>query len=347
MNPPGGGLRNDRFAGRTVLPGDTAQVRLKVSETVTHQPLRIPVVVSRGPEPGPTLFLTSAVHGDEINGVAIVRRVLDRVQDKIVRGTLIAVPVVNRFGFEAQNRYLPDRRDLNRHFPGDGDGSMASRIAKAVFEKVVMVSDAGIDLHTAATGNSNLCHIRGDAERPDVKDIMRAFGTPVMMHSDGPRGSLRREATRRGVPTILFEAGEPGRFQGHVVEIGQTGVLNVMARLGMLKRRVRRPGFQTLLRRSEWVRANHGGIVDMRAEPGDLVRKNHELGTIHDPFGRDVQKFRAPRAGVVVGTTTTPLTNPGQALVHIGQLQKTWQKARDYVREGGDLGHVNWSEQAR
>lgn len=344
--PKARGLRNGRFGGKTVNPGDSVQVDLKVSETVTHSAARLPVTVMRGPEPGPTFYVTSAVHGDEINGVAIVRHLISGLEGKVLRGTLIAVPVVNRFGFEANDRYLPDRRDLNRHFPGSRDGNMASRIADHLFRKVVSVSDAGIDLHTAAAGNSNLCHVRGDAGRPELRSLMEATGLPILVDGDGPRGSLRRAATEAGVPSLLFEAGEAGRFHRHAVEIGHHAVLRLLAHLGMIEARFRPPPFQTWVHRSEWVRADHGGILDLRVEPGDLVAKGQELGAIYDPYGRHVDHVKAAVAGVVLGVATDPLINPGMALVHIGEMETGLQAARDYVAGGGDLGHVRWKPPA-
>lgn len=336
------GLRGDRFGGKAVRPGDSVQVDLKVSETVAHRSASIPVTVMRGEEPGPTLYVTSAVHGDEINGVAVVRHLIASLEGGIRAGTLIAVPVVNRFGFEANDRYLPDRRDLNRHFPGARDGNMAARIADQIFRKVVAISDAGIDLHTGATGNSNLCHIRGDADRPAVKRLMRASGLPILVHGDGPRGSLRRAATEAGIPSILFEAGEAGRFHRHAVEIGHHAVMRLLSHLGMVDAAFRRPPFQTLVRRSEWVRSDHGGILDLSVEPGDLVAKGQEIGSIYDPYGRHVDHVEASHTGVVLGVATDPLINPGMALAHIGELDKTLQAARDYVAGGGDLGHIRW-----
>jgi uncharacterized protein len=337
------GLKDGRFGGRPVRPGDTVQVDLKVSEYVTHKPARVPVTVMRAQAAGPTVFVTSAIHGDEINGVAIVRRLLDGLAGRLVQGTLIAVPVCNQFGFEADDRYLPDRRDLNRHFPGDPKGSLAARVADRLFRKVVLPCDAGIDLHTAPAGNSNLCHIRGDAGRPEVRALMRAFGAPVLVDGQGPKGSLRRAATDAGVPTILFEAGEPRRFQHHVVEFGHHGLLRLLSHLGMVEATFRRPGYQTIVRDAEWMRADHGGIVDLVVEPGDLVTKGQQVGTIHDPFGRSVDVLKAPSSGVVLGVSTDPTVHPGVALVHIGLLDKTLQGARDFVEAGGDLGHVHWS----
>ncbi len=342
------GLKGGRFGGKVVKPGDVVQVDLKVSETVSHQPGRIPVIVIRGRQPGPTLYVTSAVHGDEINGVAVVRHLIAGLSGEgLVKGTLICVPVANRFGFDTNDRYLPDRRDLNRHFPGDRKGHMAARIADHLFRHVVAISDAGIDLHTAARGSSNLCHIRGDADVADVHALMHATGVPVLVHGDGPRGSLRRAATEIGVPSLLFEAGEASRFHRHAVEIGHHSVLRLLSHLGMVEAAFAKPPFQTLVRRSEWVRADHGGILDLRIEPGDLVAKGQEIGTVYDPYGGHVDQVRATHAGVVLGVATDPLINPGMALVHVGELDKTLQRAKDYVAAGGDLGHVKWRPPAQ
>ncbi len=329
------------ICGQRPKRGTTRKVNIKLSETVFHQPARVPVTIIAGREPGPTLFLTAAVHGDEINGVAIVRRVLERVNADDLRGVLVVVPVVNRFGFPHGDRYMPDRRDLNRSFPGNPDGSMASRMAHALFEKVIRSCDYGIDLHTAASGRSNLCHVRGDSEDEQVRAIMKAFGVPIMLDGAGPKGSLRGAATAAGVPTIIFEAGEPNRFEEHVVEMGTRGVLRVLRHVGMLPGRLRKPPLQTLIKQSEWVRSNHGGIVHILVEPGDLVGRGKRLATIEDPYGRHVDHIRAPFSGVVLSTSTIPLCNPGTAMVHLARLRKTLKAVRTFVEDGGDLGHIH------
>ncbi len=335
-------MKGKIIAGRRVAPGTVAQINLKVSETTTHHPASIPITVVRGAEEGPVLTLTGAVHGDEINGIAIVRRILDALEPETLRGTVVGVPVVNRFGFLSQTRYLPDRRDLNRFFPGDPDGPMASRIAHTLFERVIRRSDHLIDLHTAAAGQQNLCHVRGDGDNAVAKELMKAFGTPIMLHGAGPKGSLRRAASEAGIPSIIYEAGEPGRFEEHAVEIGAEGILRVMKHLEMIDKRVRRPDMQVLVRKTEWVRADHGGLLYMEVAPGDLVRANQRLATINDPFGQHVDGVFAPNGGVVLSTATTPLVNPGTAVVHIGHLDKTFQRAQKYIKSGGDLGHTNY-----
>lgn len=337
-------MRNT-FLGHRVARGDMLETDLKVSETVAHQPATVPVTILRGPRDGPVLFVTSAVHGDEINGVAIVRRLLDSLDGRLERGTLLAVPVANRFGFESNERYLPDRRDLNRHFPGEPLGHMADRIAHALFRHVVRAADAGIDLHTAADGNTNLCHVRGDARNAALAKLMHATGVPILVDNRGPKGSLRRAATEAGIPTLLFEAGEPGRFQRHAVEFGHHALLRLLAHHGMVTHDFRPPAFQAVVRKTHWLRVDHGGILDLHVEPGDLVRAGQTLGAIVDPFGRHVDGMASSRAGVVLSTATDPLANPGNAVVHVGEMGRRLAAARSYVQGGGDLGHVRWKPQ--
>jgi uncharacterized protein len=338
--------RGPTFLGHHVAPGDLAELRLKVSENAGHEPMELPVTVARGPRAGPTLYVTSAIHGDEIVGVAVVRRLLAGIEGMLERGNLVALPVVNRPGFESGSRYLPDRRDLNRSFPGDARGNMAQRIADTVFRAVVRRADFGVDLHTAAAGHANLCHVRGDADKPGVRRLLRAFGTPIMVHGVGPKGSLRRAATQAGVPTIVFEAGEPGRFQRHAVEVGHHGLVRLMGRLGMAPRERARAPLQILVRKSSWIRSDHGGIVDLEVEPGELVRRQTRVATITEPLGRHVDEVLAPRDGVVLGTATRPLAFPGVALAHVGSLARTFARAADYVADGGDLGRLSWRTRA-
>jgi predicted deacylase len=175
---------------------------------------------------------------------------------------------------------------------------------------------------------------------PDVKELMKAFGTPILVHGDGPRGSLRRAATDAGVPTILFEAGEPGRFQPHVVDVGHHGILRVLRHLGMMEGEVRKPPVQLLVRESHWVRADHGGICELEVEPGDLVQEGQRIGRLIDPMGHSLDDVRTDKGGVVLGISTLPLVFPGKAIAHIGHLRKTMPAAKRFVDGGGDLGHV-------
>jgi predicted deacylase len=316
----------ERFSisGIQVAPGETREIYLKVSESFLANTIQIPVTVIRGSKPGPTAFVIAAVHGDEINGVDIVRRLIFDIDHENLSGTLIAVPVVNIPGFLTQTRYLPYHRDLNRFFPGKRKGNNAERFAERIFNEIIVKCDFGIDLHTAADGRLNLPHVRGDMGHPRARKLARAFGATVLVDQKGTRGTLRREATEAGVPTILFEAGETGRFSNKISLIGLKGVLNVLSEMKMWPaHKQERPPFQIIVKSSDWVRTDKGGILDLSTRPGDLVYKGDLMGTILNPFGKTVTQIRAPETGIVIGVTTAPLSIPGTGIAHIAKLKKT------------------------
>jgi predicted deacylase len=313
-----------KISGTEVPAGETREIYLKVSESYLSGAIQIPVTVIRGTKPGPTAFVTGAVHGDEINGADIVRRLIFDVSHENLCGTLIAIPVVNIPGFIAQSRYLPYHRDLNRFFPGKRRGNNAERVAYRIFNEVIRKCDFGIDLHTAADGRMNLPHVRGDMSHPRVRKLARAFGATVLIDQPGLKGSLRKEATDAGVPTILFEAGETRRFSRKVSVVGLRGVLNVLHAMGMWSETAEeKPPFQVIVKSSEWLRAEKGGILDLAVGPGDLVYQGDRVGAILNPFGRTVTQIPAPVTGIVIGVTTAPLTIPGTAVLHIARLKKT------------------------
>lgn len=291
----------------------------------------------------------AALHGDEINGVDIVRRLIFDINHENLSGTLIAVPVVNIPGFLTQSRYLPYHRDLNRFFPGKRKGNNAERIASRLFTEIVLKCDFGIDLHTAANGRLNLPHVRGDMDHPRVRNLARAFGATVMVSQKGVKGSLRREATDAGVPTILFEAGETGRFSPRISVAGLRGVLNVLSEMKMWPaHEQQRPPFQVIVKSSDWVRTDKGGILDLSVRPGDLVYEGDLMGSILNPFGKTVTKIRAPTTGIVIGVTTAPLSVPGTGIAHVAKLKKTLsvverslardKKKRAVIRQHGRAG---------
>jgi predicted deacylase len=311
------------IAGRVIQPGETQEILLKISEFYTAQPVNIPVTVMRGAEEGHRVFLTAAIHGDELNGVEIVRNVIQGLDHLKIRGTLMCLPVVNRMGFLNHSRYLPDRRDLNRHFPGDGEGSSADRIAEILFRQIVSNADYGIDFHTAAVGRTNLPHIRAEMDNEEIRRMAKAFGTEVIVDLPGHPKSLRAAAVAAGVPTILYEGGETFKFQRKEIRKGINGVYNVLSLLGMIPTPIKEPRVQVTVKRTEWVRAEKGGILDLYAAPGDLVYEKEVLGAIENPFGREVSSVPAPFTGLILGTTTRPMVNPGDAMCHVVKLDKT------------------------
>jgi predicted deacylase len=325
------------ICGTSLLPGERQEIALKVSESYLAASIRIPMTVVRGKRPGPVAFVMAAIHGDEINGVDIVRRLIFDIDLDSLKGTLIAIPVVNIPGFLVQSRYLPYHRDLNRFFPGKRKGNNAQRFAHALFKEVVSKCDFGIDLHTAAHGRWNLPHVRGDLSHPSVKKLARAFGSEVVVDDVGVKGSLRRAATDAGVPTILFEAGETGRFSQKVSVAGLRGVLCVLRAMGMWEpptgsKGLKRPPFQVIVRASEWSRAQRGGILDLAVGPGDLVYKDQVIGAILNPYGRTVTKITAPATGIIIGVTTAPLTIPGSGIVHLARLKKTLSRVERSIQ---------------
>jgi len=311
------------IGGRKIKPGETQEILLKISEFYTSNPVNIPLTVIRGHEPGPSVFLTAAIHGDELNGVEIVRSVIQELDHNKINGTLLCLPVVNRFGFLTHSRYLPDRRDLNRHFPGEPRGSSADRIAAIIFMQVVANADYGMDFHTAAVGRTNLPHLRADLSRREVRRLARAFGTEVIVDKPGSPQSLRAASVAAGVPAILYEGGETFRFQRRNIRKGIAGSYNVLAALGMLPIPPKEPKLQVIVKKTEWVRAERGGILDLIAQPGELVYEHEELAVIENPFGREVSTVVAPFTGLVLGTTTRPMVSPGDAICHLAKLDRT------------------------
>lgn len=316
------------FAGREIAPGESAELRLPVSELYTAEPLSLPVTVVRGTRPGPSLFLTAAVHGDELNGVAVIRSLLIDHDLTSLAGTLVAVPVVNVPGFLTQSRTLPDNRDLNRSFPGNAEGSFTARLAHRVFEGVVRRSDYGIDLHTAGGDRANYPHVRTDLSDPVTAELASAFGTPVVIHGAGPEGALRRVASRAGVPTIVYEAGSSRVFERRFIDVGITGVLNVLRHLGMLDDGSPEPPPLSLeVKKSSWLRAEAGGILDLKVSLGEAVARGQVISVNTNPFGRERSQLTSPAGGIVIGLTRSPLVHPGDAVCHLARLQ-----ARDVAR---------------
>ncbi|MCF2910724.1 succinylglutamate desuccinylase/aspartoacylase family protein [Pseudoalteromonas sp. DL2-H2.2] len=291
---------------------------LEVAKLYTHSPLTIPIEVVNGAEAGPVVMVCAAIHGDELNGVEIVRQLLAKVDPKALRGTLIAVPVVNVFGFIHKSRYLPDRRDLNRCFPGSERGSLAARVANVFFKRVASKCTHIIDLHTGAIHRSNLPQIRANLKCEATADIAKAFGTPVVIDATLRNGSLRSEASNLGIPVITYEAGEALRFDPLGIAAGLKGVENVLRRLKVLKgRRSKKVPEPVIADSTSWVRAHTDGIVRAMVGLGERVNKEQVLGYISNPLGGNEVAIQAPRSGIIIGQQSLPLVNEGDAVFHI------------------------------
>jgi predicted deacylase len=307
------------IAGTQVQPGKRARVELEVARLYDFTRMNVPVEVIHGREDGPVLFVTAAIHGDEINGVEIIKRLLHQPVFSKMHGTLIAVPIVNVFGFNARQRYLPDRRDLNRCFPGSEDGPLANQLAHAIMENVIRQSTYGIDLHTGAVHRTNLPHIRASIDSTAMEKLAASFGAPLVIHSGLRDGSLREAAREAGVPVLLFEGGEALRFNESVIRLGVRGVLSVMRYIGMLPENKQKIASikGKVARDSYWVRAPHSGMLTSKHTLGDAVKEGEVLGHVSDPFGQHRFAIVAKSAGIIVGMTVLPLLNEGDAVFHI------------------------------
>lgn len=287
-----------------------------------HTEVRMTVHVLRGKRPGARLFLSAAIHGDEINGVEIIRRIINNRGLRRMSGTLIAIPVVNVYGFLGNTRYLPDGRDLNRSFPGSLHGSLASRMANTFMQEIVAQCSHGIDLHTGARHRNNLPHIRADLDQSENKRLARAFGVPLVINSRLRDGSLREAADERGVPVLLYEAGEALRFDEIAIRAGERGVINVMRALNMLPqvRRKRELPAPAVANATGWERAPASGVLRSMIPPGANVKAGDRLGVLADPDGSNEIELVSSRTGIVIGRSYLPLVHEGDALFHIADV---------------------------
>jgi hypothetical protein len=329
-------VRESITIGEVVFqPGTQGSVDLRVPDLYTHTGITLPVYVVHGKRPGPILFLSGALHGDEINGVEIIRRILHRRHVNRLRGTLLAVPVVNIYGFINKTRYLPDRRDLNRSFPGSDHGSLAARMANVILTEIVSKCTHGIDLHSAAIHRDNLPQIRAVLDDPETERMARSFYAPVILDTRIVAGSLRESAERMNVSVIVYEAGEALRFDEVSIRAGVKGIISTMRELNMLPKLKSRnkPAIEPLVARSStWVRASQSGIVRAEKPLGAWVNNGERLGVVSDPFGTNEEVISATADGIIIGRTNIPLVNEGEALFHIARFEQT-DTAADKVGE--------------
>ncbi len=277
--------------------------------------------VRRSRKPGPTIFITAAMHGDELNGLEIIRRFMRSRKLGGLQGTVIVVPVVNVHGFGMGSRYLPDRRDLNRVFPGSAKGSLAARVAEVLMQEVVLRSDFGIDLHTGAIHRFNVPQIRAELDNEVVEGMARAFGVPLVLNSELREGSLRESAGQNSIPVIVYEAGEALRLDEISIKAGTQGIINVMMHLGMLNGTPKIRKEQAIADNSYWERASDSGVFQCLVKPGTYIQKDQVLARIMNPSTMEASEVRASRAGVLVGLTQLALVYEGDALFHIARYR--------------------------
>jgi len=312
----------DEWNGESIAPGESRDVTLAVSESYSGMNVEIPLRIQRAVEPGPVVFVTAALHGDEINGTGAVRTLAQDESFQLLRGAVILVPVLNILAFDRHSRYLPDRRDLNRCFPGSTTGTLAGRMARTLFDEIVMRSDYGIDLHTAAVRRTNYPNVRGDMSEESTRRLAEAFGSEVIINGKGPKGAFRREACRAGCPTIILEGGEVWKVEPTIVDTTVKGIKNVLRDLEMLDGELERPDYQVVLERTSWVRAERGGFLQFHVQPGEVVEKGQPIATNTNLLGQDPNQLVSPFDGVVLGMVTLPAVSPGEPVCHIGKLPR-------------------------
>ncbi|UOA08080.1 succinylglutamate desuccinylase/aspartoacylase family protein [Methylobacter sp. S3L5C] len=329
------------ISGQIVLPDTSVFIDLPLPPLYTHTPMTMPVHIIHGKKSGPRLFICAAIHGDELNGVEIIRRLLKALALKRITGTLIAIPMVNVYGIIHHSRYLPDRRDLNRSFPGSKSGALASRIADLFMSEIVANSTHGIDLHTGAIHRSNLPQIRANLDDETTLSLAKAFNVPVLINANLRDGSLRESAAELGIPMLLYEAGEALRFDEVSIRAGVRGILNVMRHLGMIagrkNRKIATAKEPYIARSSSWIRAPGSGIFRTLKSLGCRVAKNDLLGMISDPVSSLEIEVISPFSGIIIGRSEIPLVHEGEAVYHIAKFEDSREVAEQVENFHDDI----------
>jgi predicted deacylase len=311
------------FLNHVVQAGESKRIEMPVSEQLMQGTVSIPLHVVYGKKPGPTICLTATLHGDEICGIEIIRQVLSAIKPEKLKGIIIFVPVVNVFGFNHNSRYLPDRRDLNRCFPGSRRGSMAARLANLYITQVIQKCDFAIDFHTAAIGKTNYPQVRANLEDKEIYKFAKSFNAPVMIHSKEIHGSLREAAQKVNCKMIVFESGEVNRFDPASIQVAVDGIFHVLHEMKMTKsKRKVKTIHPKEFKKMKWLRAPKSGLFHTLHQLGSVVKDKETIGEISDIFGDTIAKVKAPCSGMVVGLTTNPKVHQGDAIVHIACTDK-------------------------
>ncbi|WP_354623406.1 succinylglutamate desuccinylase/aspartoacylase family protein [Psychromonas sp. MME2] len=316
-----------------ILPGENRKIKIPVAKLYTDAEVSLPVHIIRAKKAGPIVFISAAIHGDELNGIEIIRRLLGQPNFKLIRGTIIAVSMVNVYGVVNQSRYMPDRRDLNRSFPGSAKGTLAGRVAHIFLNEIVKHCDYGIDLHTGAIHRSNLPQIRANLSDSETKELALVFGVPVILNSNLVDGSLREAAVKIGTKVLLYEAGEALRFDEFSIRAGIKGIENVLQHLSMMRKRsIKRKKIEPYIaNHSSWLRANASGIVNNISNLGDQIMKGDILAEIGSPYGDVFGVVQAVRSGIVIGKQNIPLVQEGEAMFHIAYFSEDDEKIADDI----------------
>lgn len=311
-------MRELTIADKSIKPGETAEININIARLPSHTQIDTPIYVYRAKEEGPTLALMAGMHGDEINGMEIVRRILDNGHNRVRRGTVVCMPIINMYGFLNYSREVPDGKDINRSFPGSKNGSLASRVAYHVTHDVIPFIDYGIDFHTGGAMRTNYPQVRCMMENPKNVELAEAFHAPFTIDSPFRPNSLRQTAAKKGKNIIVYEGGESVRFDQHAIEEGVEGTLRLMKHLNMIDNAPAPRKENKVIWSSSWIRAKSAGLFQPTIQCGDLVEKDQRVGTITDPFGEFKEVVKSSTMGYVVGLNNNPVVNAGDALLHLG-----------------------------
>ncbi len=301
-----------------ILPGETKRINVKIAQLPSHSPIGMAITVSRALEDGPVLLLSGGLHGDEINGTEIVRRMIEYKLNVPKVGTTICIPIINVYGFIHFSRYVPDGKDVNRSFPGNKNGSLASRVAHYLMKDIIPKIDYGIDFHTGGAERTNYPQIRGVMTDPQNVRIAEAFYAPFTLHSSYRPRSLRQAASKMGKYILVYEGGESSRFDEFAISTGLDGVLRFMHFLGMSDHAPIPEFVNQMVNHSSWVRARASGLLQLEVKIGEAVKKNQLLGHITDPFGDFKVPIKSPSTGFIIGLNNNPILHQGDAVMHIG-----------------------------
>ncbi len=311
-------MRQVIIAGQEIAPGEFKEININIARLPSHTQIETPIYVSRSREDGPILGLIAGMHGDEINGMEIVRRILDRGLHQVKRGTVVCMPIINVYGFLNFSRDVPDGKDVNRSFPGSRGGSLASRVAYHLMHDVIPFIDVGIDFHTGGAMRTNYPQVRAVLREPANIDLANAFSAPFTIDAPFRPNSLRKEAARRGKNIIVYEGGESLRFDYAAIDEGVAGTLRIMKHLNMIDEAPAPKDENRVIWTTSWVRAKHAGLFQPNVECGKLVHKGEWVGTITDPFGEFKEKVKAHETAYIIGMNNSPVINAGDALMHLG-----------------------------
>ncbi|MBT1703523.1 succinylglutamate desuccinylase/aspartoacylase family protein [Chryseosolibacter indicus] len=311
-------MRRVIIAGQEILPGEFREININIARLPSHTQIDTPIYVARSKEDGPTLALIAGMHGDEINGMEIVRRIIDQGYNMVQRGTVVCMPVINVYGFLNYSREVPDGKDVNRSFPGSKNGSLASRVAYHLMNDVIPFIDCGIDFHTGGAMRSNYPQVRAVLREPHIVELAEAFCAPFTIDAPFRPNSLRKEASRKGKNIIVFEGGESLRFDLQAIEEGVAGTLRLMKHLGMIDSAPAPRESNRVIWNTSWIRAKHAGLFQPNVQAGQLVHRGDWVGTITDPFGEFKEEVKATETGYIIGLNNSPVINAGDALMHLG-----------------------------